>query len=100
MNCYFDNASTSFPKPPEVASRISCYLTDEGGTYGRAAYQRVHEATRQVEQCRDALSALLGVADPEKIAFASNATSALNTLLLEYPRDQLLYGYLPWNTMP
>lgn len=82
MNCYFDNASTSFPKPPEVASRISRYLTDEGGTYGRAAYQRVHEATRQVEQCRDALSALLGVADPEKIAFASNATSALNTLLL------------------
>ena len=30
MNCYFDNASTSFPKPPEVASRISRYPTDEG----------------------------------------------------------------------
>lgn len=81
MNTYFDNASTSFPKPEEVAKGITRYLTEEGGTYGRAAYGRVQQATMQVEQCRDALAGVMGVKEPEKISFASNATSGINAIL-------------------
>ena len=82
MNTYFDNASTSYPKPREVASQMAHYLTEEGGTYGRAAYNRVRKATLQVEQCRDSLAAVMGVKEPEKISFTSNATTGLNALLL------------------
>ena len=82
MNTYFDNASTSYPKPREVASQMAHYLTEEGGTYGRAAYNRVRKATLQVEQCRDSLAAVMGVKEPEKVSFTSNATTGLNALLL------------------
>ena len=76
MNLYFDNASTSFPKPPDVAEAMCRFLTQEGGTYGRAAYDRVLRATRIVEGCRDAMAALLGVDDASKIAFTAGATTA------------------------
>lgn len=82
MNTYFDNAATSFPKPPEVAQCMSHYMNDEGGTYGRAAYPRVQKATAMVEQCRDTLAGLMGTDKAENIAFSSNATTALNALLL------------------
>ncbi|WP_283391089.1 aminotransferase class V-fold PLP-dependent enzyme [Millionella massiliensis] len=81
MNLYFDNASTSFPKPPDVAEAMCRFLTQEGGTYGRAAYDRVLRATRIVEGCRDAMAVLLGVDDASKIAFTAGATSAVNVVL-------------------
>ena len=81
MNLYFDNASTSFPKPPDVAEAMCRFLTQEGGTYGRAAYDRVLRATRIVEGCRDAMAALLGVDDASKIAFTAGATTAVNVVL-------------------
>jgi cysteine desulfurase family protein len=80
-NTYFDNAATSFPKPPQVAEAISRYLNQEGGTYGRAAYERVRNATMQVEDCRDALAHLLGVQNAENIVFTANSTTALNAIL-------------------
>ncbi len=81
MNLYFDNGSTSFPKPPEVTQAIGNYLTKCGGTYGRAAYGRVQEATMMVENCRDQMATILGVADAAKIAFTPNATTAINTII-------------------
>lgn len=81
MNPYFDNASTSYPKPHQVADAVAGYISNCGGTYGRAAYGRVYEATSMVESCRDALADVLGVADAAKIAFTANATSAINTII-------------------
>lgn len=81
MNPYFDNASTTFPKPPQVADAMAAYINGCGGTYGRAAYGRVYEATGIVESCRDRVAALLGVADVANIAFSTNATSGINTVI-------------------
>ncbi len=80
-NTYFDNAATSFPKPPQVAEAISRYLNEEGGTYGRAAYERVRHATMMVEDCRDALADCLEIVDSENVAFTANATTGLNAIL-------------------
>ena len=85
MNLYFDNASTSFPKPPQVAAAMAHFLTEIGGTYGRAAYPRVVDATRIVEECRDAIAAVMGVGDASKIAFTAGATMAVNTILRGLP---------------
>lgn len=80
-NTYFDNASTSFPKPPQVAQAMVYQLEHEGGTYGRAAYARVHRTTAMVEACRDALAEVLGTAHPCQVVFTPNATVAINTIL-------------------
>lgn len=85
MNLYFDNASTSFPKPPQVALAMAHFLTDIGGTYGRAAYSRVVVATRIVEACRDAVARVMGVGDASTIAFTAGATMAVNTILRGLP---------------
>jgi cysteine desulfurase family protein len=81
MNTYFDNASTSFPEPPQVAEAITRYLTVNGGTYGRAAYGRIVETARMVEACREKLAQRLGVANGDNICFTANATTAINTIL-------------------
>lgn len=81
MNTYFDNSSTSFPKPPEVAEAMTHHLNHIGGTYGRAAYGRVMQSSAIVEECRDLLADLLHTSDSEHIGFSLNATHAINVLI-------------------
>jgi cysteine desulfurase family protein len=80
-NTYFDNASTSWPKSPEVAHAMSDFLLNTGGTYGRAAYQRVYRTSAMIEECRNELAGVMGVAESGNIAFTQNATQAINTML-------------------
>ena len=39
-NYYFDNSTTSFPKPKEVAEEMSNFIMNIGGTYGRVNTER------------------------------------------------------------
>lgn len=80
MNGYFDNASTSFPKPPEVGQWIDRYLKG-GGTYGRSGHRKSFEVARVVEDTRDRMAALLGISNAENLVFCSSATEGANTLL-------------------
>ncbi len=81
MNTYFDNSGTSFPKPLQVGEAIAKYLSNGGGTYGRAAYGRAYEATVLVEECRDKLAELMGVSDSSLVSFTANSTTAINTII-------------------
>jgi cysteine desulfurase family protein len=80
-NTYFDNAATSFSKPPQVAAEIARYLNEVGGPYGRSAYGRAVEVARTVEDARARLAAAMGVAESGSVTFAHNATHAVNTVL-------------------
>lgn len=57
------------------------FLQKTGGTYGRAAYQRVYQTSAMVEECRDEMADVLGVNETGNIAFSLNATQAINTIL-------------------
>lgn len=83
MNTYFDNASTSFPKPVAVGVAMCRWLTEQGGTYGRSASERVLQSVAMVEKCRDLLSAMIGSPSnlSENLFFTPNATHAANTVL-------------------
>lgn len=81
FNSYFDNAATSFPKPPEVAREVTRYLNEIGGPYGRSAYGRAVEVSRVVEATRDLLGEVLGVSQTDSVVFTANATQAINTVL-------------------
>ncbi|MEG2099333.1 MAG: aminotransferase class V-fold PLP-dependent enzyme [Mucinivorans sp.] len=83
MNLYFDNASTSFPKPIALARAMSDWLMGDGGTYGRAATPRVLHSVAQVERCRDLLTTMIGapIEKAENLIFTHNATHAANLVL-------------------
>jgi cysteine desulfurase family protein len=101
MNRYFDNGSTSFPKPPQVSAAMQRYMQQVGGTYGRAAYGRVYEATSMVEQCRDELCRFLGATSAENLFFCANATTAINTIIkgLDLKGKRVLVSALEHNAV-
>lgn len=80
---YFDNAATSFPKPPGVAAAMVRMLTEVGGP-GRGAYAEAREASRALAQCRERIAKLVNLRDdrsalvPENVVFGYNTTDGLN----------------------
>ncbi|RCK78951.1 MAG: Cysteine desulfurase [Candidatus Ozemobacter sibiricus] len=98
---YFDNAATSFPKPPGVARAMARYLDEMGGSYGRSAYPRAREVARLIERTRDRLAETLGTRLAEQVVFQPNATTALNTVLqgFSYHRGKVLVTPLEHNAV-
>jgi cysteine desulfurase family protein len=78
---YFDNAATSWPKPPAVRAALSDYFGEAGGNPGRSAHRMSVAAARVIENARQALAEVFHADDPSRIAFAHNATHALNAAL-------------------
>lgn len=75
---YFDNAATSFPKPPEVAKAMMTAM--EIGASGRGVYGPAREMARLVNSCRDKIARLVNMWPlvPENVVFGYNTTDALN----------------------
>jgi len=98
---YFDNAATSFPKPPQVAEAITAYLDKGGGPYGRSAYPRAFSASRTIERLRDRMAAVIGTGAAENIVFTSCATMALNTVIrgLTWKHKKVLHSALEHNAV-
>jgi len=75
---YLDNAATTWPKPPEVINAMTEFLREYAANPGRGSHQMSVKAGRVVFECRNNLSKLFGIKNPNDIAFALNTTSALN----------------------
>jgi cysteine desulfurase family protein len=79
---YLDYAATAAIRPSEVVDAVTGYLTGIGATPGRGGHRRAIEAGRVALRCRGALARLFNLpGDPGRLAFAANATHALNTAL-------------------
>jgi len=98
---YFDNAATSWPKPPSVAAAVQEQLAQAGGNPGRSGHRLSIAAARLVEEAREALACLFQVEDPSRIAFAPNATHALNLALyaLLRPGDRVVTTSMEHNAV-
>ncbi|MFW5774774.1 MAG: aminotransferase class V-fold PLP-dependent enzyme [Chitinivibrionales bacterium] len=101
MNTYFDNAATSFPKPPGVAKAMTRYLDEIGGPYGRSAYPRALTVSRIVEEVRERLSTVLHTSSGDGIVFTHNATHAINIVLnsVLHPGAHVLISPLEHNAV-
>ena len=77
---YLDNAATTLYKPPEVGQAMLDALQTAGNP-GRGAHEPTLHAARLVYGTREALAELFHAESPACIAFASNATQALNTAI-------------------
>ena len=98
---YFDNAATSWPKPPQVQAAIVDFLARVGGSPGRSGHRMSIEASRLVGDARDALAQLFNADDPCRIAFTKNSTEALNIAILGWlkPGDHVITSSVEHNSV-
>jgi cysteine desulfurase family protein len=98
---YFDNAATSWPKPPGVAEAIGSFLSSVGANPGRSGHRLSVEAGRIVYEAREAVARLFGAADPLRVVFGANVTEALNLVLRGYlrPGDHVVTSSMEHNSV-
>ncbi|TVQ63434.1 MAG: aminotransferase class V-fold PLP-dependent enzyme [Phycisphaerales bacterium] len=75
---YFDNAATSFPKPPRVLEAMRHYAEHVGASPGRGGYAESLEGTRVLRTCRERINRLIHGSAPERVVFTLNTTDALH----------------------
>lgn len=97
---YFDNAATTVHKPPQVIEAVTAALSAMGNP-GRGAHGGALSAARTVYDTREKLAALFGCGKPDRVAFAANATEALNTAIsgLLSPGDHIIATDLEHNSV-
>jgi len=78
---YFDNAATTWPKPPEVKEAMVRFMDEIGANPGRSGHLLSIEAARILYEARETLSKLFNVKDPSRIIFTLNATESINLAL-------------------
>jgi cysteine desulfurase/selenocysteine lyase len=98
---YFDNAATSWPKPPGVAEAMVHFLSEVGANPGRAAHRRAIESGRILYDAREAVCELFHAPDPLRVVFGKNVTEALNLVLkgLLRPGDHVVTSSMEHNSM-
>lgn len=77
---YFDNAATTYPKPPAVLAAMSRALVRYGANPGRAGHTMSMETAAAVYDAREKCAEFFG-ATPENTVFMPNCTFALNTAI-------------------
>ncbi|HOZ62545.1 MAG TPA: aminotransferase class V-fold PLP-dependent enzyme, partial [Smithellaceae bacterium] len=70
---YFDNAATSWPKPPEVSAAMQKFMKKIGANPGRSGHRLSVEAARIIFNTREKLAQLFNITDPLQIVMTKNA---------------------------
>ena len=98
---YLDNAATSYPKAPGVASAVTEFITSIGANAGRSSYRTARESSRIIYQTRKLLAELLEVSSEERICFCLNTTQALNIAIkgMIKPGNTILTSPLEHNSV-
>jgi cysteine desulfurase family protein len=98
---YFDNAATSWPKPPGVAEAMAHFLNEVGANPGRAGHRLAVESGRIVYAAREAVCELVNAPDPMRLAFGLNVTDAINEALcgLLRPGDHVITSSMEHNSV-
>jgi cysteine desulfurase/selenocysteine lyase len=98
---YFDNAATSWPKPPGVVEAMTRFLREVGANPGRSGHRLSVEAGRIVYWAREAIARLFHAPDPLRVVFGQNVTEALNLALygLLRPGDHVITSSMEHNSM-
>ncbi len=98
---YFDNAATTFPKPPGTLAKMVETYERIGVSPGRGSYDLAVEAEDLVFDTRKRLARLFGAPDPNRVIFAANATDALNLCIqgLLGPGDHVVSTRIEHNSV-
>ena len=78
---YLDNASTTFPKAPTVATAMSDYITNRGININRGSYALAYDVEDIIYTTRQRLHPLFNGHDPAHVIFTQNVTMSLNMVI-------------------
>lgn len=78
---YLDNASSSFPKAPTVATAMSDYITNRGININRGSYALAYDVEDIIYTTRQRLHTLFNGHDPSHVIFTQNVTMSLNMVI-------------------
>lgn len=78
---YLDNASTTFPKAPDVASAMADYITNYGININRGSYALAYDVEDIIYTTRQRLHTLFNGHDPSHVIFTQNVTMSLNMVI-------------------
>ena len=98
---YFDNAATSYPKPPEVIKTVNTAFNLYGANPGRSGHDMSISAASQVHLCREALNRFFNGYGEEFVSFFPNCTYALNSAIKGIVRegDHIIISSLEHNSV-
>jgi cysteine desulfurase family protein len=98
---YFDNAATSWPKPPGVLEAMAHFISEVGANPGRAAHRRAVDSGRIVYDARETVCELFRAPDPLRVTFGKNVTESLNVALqgLLQPGDHVITSSMEHNAV-
>lgn len=98
---YFDNAATSWPKPPQAIAAMQNYMQNIGGSPGRSGHRLSVEAARIIFDAREKLASLFNVSDPLQIVLTKNATESLNIAVFGFlkPGDHVITSGMEHNSV-
>lgn len=98
---YLDNAATSYPKAPGVASAMADYVEKVGATINRSSYASAQEAGLVTLSLRERLCHLFNHPDPTHAVLTPGATAGLNMVIkgLLRPGDHCLVSSMEHNAV-
>ena len=97
---YFDNAATSYPKPPSVRTAVSEAVDKYGGNPGRGGHSYSINAAKIVFDTRSNAAKMFG-ASVENVVFTLNCTHALNYAIkgVLKPGDRMVISSMEHNSV-
>ena len=98
---YLDNAATSYPKAPGVASAMADYVEKVGATINRSSSASAQEAGLVTLSLRERLCRLFNHPDPTHAVLTPGATAGLNMVIkgLLRPGDHCLVSSMEHNAV-
>ncbi len=96
---YFDNAATTYPKPPSVVKATAEAPVKYGGNPGRSGHAYSYNAAAMVYDTRCTAAGMFG-SIPENTVFTSNCTHSLNLAIkgIVKPHDRLIISSMEHNS--
>ena len=73
---YLDNASTTFPKPPQVVQAVTEYMTASGVNVNRGCYAAAYSAEERLLETRQLLCELFHGPDCRNVVFTKTSPRA------------------------
>lgn len=98
---YFDNAATTFPKPPCVLEAMQAYMTSVGASAGRGAYREAIASATLLTETRERLKRLFTCRPDDHVVFTLNCSDALNMAIkgLVKPGDHVVTTAMDHNSV-
>ena len=98
---YFDNAATTYKKPPSVIKAVRACIRRYSANPGRGAHRLSIYASEAVYDARERVAAFFSCDSPERVVFTYNTTYALNLAIksIVKPNTHVLISNLEHNSV-